>query len=78
MYRSQPQSEKEKEEYRVDCSDVESQRVDRVHYVSMSIPAFLAWHVLSFLLGILTTVLVIWMGTGCSVWGFGYLLRPWG
>lgn len=62
-----------------DQADVESQRVGNVHYVSMSMPAFLAWNLLSFLLGILTTVLVIWMLMGCEkrrVRGGYYALGP--
>lgn len=63
--------------------DVESQiggvagQMD-VHFVSMSIPACLAWHVLSFLLGILTTVLVIWGVPGWTGRGgvFFTLLGP--
>jgi hypothetical protein len=51
-----------------ELQDVESQ-LGNVHCVamSMSFPTCLAWHVLSFLLGILTTVVVIWMWGACPV-----------
>ncbi len=58
-----------------DAGDVESQ-VETVNVVSMSIPACLAWHVLSFLLGMATTVLVIGVVTGCQVGGGRFLLEP--
>jgi hypothetical protein len=60
-----------------DC-DVESQSGDGVHVVTMSIPVCLAWHVLSFLLGIVTTVVVIGVVSGREGGGVWFLLRPWG
>jgi hypothetical protein len=53
--------------------DVESQMGQPMHFVSMSIPACLAYHVLSFVLGILTTVGMIWglSSYGCFVGGGG-------
>ncbi len=62
-----------------DQADVESQRIGDFHYVSMSIPACLAWNALSFLLGILTTLVVIRMVMVCEkgrVGGGYYVLRP--
>jgi hypothetical protein len=48
--------------------DVEAQQSsNQVHSVAMSIPAFLVWHVLSFILGILTTVLMVWGFMTCGV-----------
>jgi hypothetical protein len=58
--------------------DVESQSGDGVHVVAISIPICLAWHVVSFVLGIATTVVVIEMVNWCEARSGRFVLRPWG
>jgi hypothetical protein len=54
-------------------SDVEAQQqINPVYSVSMSIRACLAWHVLSFVLGILATALVVWGFMARGVGARGY------
>lgn len=59
----------------LDDFDVESQDAS-LNYVSMSIWHFLAWHVLSFLLGILTTFTIIFLLTDCPPGATFHLIRP--
>jgi hypothetical protein len=69
MTRWQPLDEKMSVQHYCDdaVSDVESQQQsNQVHSVSISIPACLAWHVLSFCLGILTTMLLVWGFMACA------------